>query len=119
MGLLKKHVSLVAAQTKHAAQRRIRTPLQFLSHLPSLVPISRASQLYLPRLWSLDWVQPRKRRRLSRAEIAWRIHRRSSRSSAFASSDPKSLTVGVCLFNCIQLIQLTSWINENNLPLIT
>jgi hypothetical protein len=119
MRLLKKHVSLVAAQTKPAAQRRTRTPLQFLSRLPSLVPISRASQLYLPRLWSLDWVQSRKRRRLSRAEIAWRIRRRSSRSSAFALSDPKSLTVGVCLFNGVPRVQLSSWINENNLPLIT
>jgi len=119
MRLLKKHVSLVAAQTKPAARRRTRTPLQFLSRLPSLVPISRASQLYLPRLWSLDWVQSRKRRRLSRAEIAWRIRRRSSRSSAFALSDPKSLTVGVCLFNGVPRVQLSSWINENNLPLIT
>src|SRR6266404_1339757 len=119
MRLLKKHVSLVAAQTKHAAQRRRRTPLQLLSCSPSLVPINRASQLYLPRLWSLDWVQSRKRRRFSRAEIAWRIRRRSSRSSAFASSDPKSLTVGVCPFNGVPRVQLSSWINENNLSFIT
>src|SRR5437773_10943000 len=114
MRLLKKHVSLVAAQTKPAAQRRTRTPPQFLSRLPSLDPISRASQLYLPRLWSLDWVQPRKRRRLSRAEIAWRIYRRSSRSSPFASSDPKSLAVGERLVNAVPRVQLSSWINENN-----
>src|SRR5882724_12371447 len=98
MRLLKKHVSRVAAQTKPAAQRRRRTPLQLLSRSPSLVPINRALQLYLPRLWSLDWVQSRKRRRFSRAEIARRIRRRRSRSFVFASSDPNSLTVGVCLF---------------------
>jgi len=54
MRLLKKHVSLVAAQTKHAAQHRRRTPLQLLNRSPSLVPINRALQLYLPRLQSLD-----------------------------------------------------------------
>src|SRR6266403_3278544 len=119
MRLLKKHVSLVAAQTKHAAQHRKRTPLQLLSRSLSLVPINRALQLYLRRLRSLDWVQLRKHRRFSRAEIARRIRRRRSRSFVFASSDPKSLTVGVCLFTGIPRVQLSSWINENNLPFIT
>jgi len=100
MRLLKKHVSRVAAQTKPAAQRRRRTPLQLLQPLAKSWFRSTERCNFTFRgcgRWIgssrgniVDFLEPR---------LHSAFARRRSRSFVFASSDPKSLTVGVCPFH--------------------
>jgi hypothetical protein len=48
-----------------------------------------------------------------------RTHRRGWRCFARFSSDPETLTLGVCPFIGMPGLQPFSWINENNLSFIT
>jgi hypothetical protein len=55
----------------------------------------------------------------SRLQRHQQTRRRGWRCSARFSSDPRTLTLGVCPFTGTSGLQPFSWINENNLPFIT
>jgi hypothetical protein len=114
---VKKLVNQVAALTKLVARHRQRTQLRSRSRSPKLIPVNNRTQSVLPPRCLYQIVKPELSSSGSRLQHHRRTHRRDWRCSARFSSDPETLTLGVCPFIGTPELQLNSWINENTLPI--
>ena len=118
MHLPKRRVPRDAVQTKRVALHHQTTPGHRCSCWRSPVQINRTLR---PRLRQLRWqcsIKLRLNRPFSPAQSGPRIRRRRSRSSAFVSSDPKSLTPEVCPITGTSRVQTLFRTDENTLPTI-
>src|SRR5439155_15820639 len=115
----KKLVSQVAALTKHVARHRQRTQFRCRSRLQKLIPVNSRVRPFLPSLCLSPIMKPELSSFGFRLRRHRRTHRRGWRCFARFSSDPRTLTLGVCPFAGTSGLQPFSWINENNLPFIT